>query len=256
MPPAKLMNTEIGHPWLPDNQLPINADFSQRVVMLPGAIHWQATGFDGLDIRILECVPGDNFRLTAQLRTSSASARSSLYTHTGFEAFVQAGEVSDQNNVFPSGLYLRNPANNKHISPEQQLHFGTAEDNAQDIHQGLLFLSLGQFATSDGETRRINTRDEKKWLPGPEEGTEVMPLHMHGTSNSMMLRWTSAASFVPRLDPRGEEVLVLSGKLCDEAGHYDAGSWIRNPVETWQSWSAEAGTLIYYKNGHFPDTTQ
>jgi len=226
MPPANLINIEIGHPWLPDNQLPINADFSERVVMLPGATHWQPTGFDGLDIRILEFVPGHDYRL---------------------------GELSDQNNVFPAGLYLRNPASDAHTSPAEQLHFGTSEHENQDINHGLLFLSLGQFATSDGETRRINTLDESKWLPGPEEGTEVMPLHMHGTSNSMMVRWTGAASFVPRLDPLGEEVLVLSGKLRDETGQYDAGSWIRNPVEAWQSWSADAGTVIYYKNGHFPD---
>jgi len=116
----------------------------------------------------------------------------------------------------------------------------------------VLFLSLGQFATSDGETRRINTHDETKWLPGPEEGTEVMPLHMHGTSNSMLLRWTTDASFRPRLDPLGEEILVLSGTLCDDEGHYPTGAWIRNPVEAWQSWSADAGTVIYYKNGHFP----
>ncbi len=222
--------------------------------MLPSAVHWQATGFDGLDIRILEYVPENDFRLTAQIRASSASARSSLYTHTGFEALVQAGEVSDKNNVFPSGLYIRNPANDKHINPAEQLHFGAVQSDTQDIHHGLLFLSLGQFATSDGETRRINTRDESKWLPGPEDGTEVMPLHMHGTSNSMMVRWTSAASFIPRLDPRGEEVLVLAGKLCDETGQHTAGSWIRNPIETWQSWSADAGTVIYYKNGHFPES--
>ncbi len=257
MPPANLINTEISHPWLPENQPPINADFRQRVVMLPSETHWQATGFDGLEIRILEFVPDEgDFRLTAQLRTRSAFARSSLYAHTGFEALVQAGELSDQNNVFPAGLYLRNPATDAHTNPAEQLHFGTAHSEGQDIDHGLLFLSLGQFATSDGETRRINTHDESKWLPGPEEGTEVMPLHMHGTSNSMMVRWTSAASFVPRLDPRGEEVLVLAGKLHDEKGQYDAGSWIRNPVEAWQSWSAEAGTLIYYKNGHFPEPAE
>jgi len=218
MPPASLINTEIGHPWIPDNQPPVNADFSQRVVMLPGVTPWQATGFDGLEIRILEYVTEGELRLTAQLRTNSASARSALYTHTGVEALIQAGELSDQNSVYPAGLYLRNPASDTHTNASDQLHFGTIEQDELDIQQGMLFISLGQFATSDGETRRINTHDDSKWLPGPEEGTEVMPLHMHGTSNSMLLRWTSDASFRPRLDPLGEEILVLSGTLRDDEG--------------------------------------
>jgi anti-sigma factor ChrR (cupin superfamily) len=246
------MKTDPGHPWLSDYQQAVNADYSSRVVVLPSASAWQATGFDGLQIRIFEYIPGDAFRLTAQLRAVTATQRSSLQQHAGMEALVQSGELSDQNNVYPAGLYLRDPASSLRPHSGQPLHFGTAIDDTFDISAGLLFLSLGQFEKSDTEERRINTNDESKWLPGPEEGTEVMPLHVHGTSNAMLVRWVSTATFVPRLDPCGEEILVLNGTLNDECGRYPTGSWIRNPVEAWQSWSADAGTVIYYKNGHFP----
>ena len=116
----------------------------------------------------------------------------------------------------------------------------------------LLYLAAGQMLNSDAEQRRMNTYDETRWLPGPAEGTEVMPLHGHGTGNVMLIRWTQRASFRPGLDPMGDEVLVLNGVLYDDDGDYPEGSWIRNPVEAWQSWSAEAGTVVYYKNGHFP----
>ena len=79
----------------------------------------------------------------------------------------------------------------------------------------------------------------------------MLPLHGHGSGNVMLIRWLGAVAFRPRLDPLGEEVLVLEGRLHDADGTYPAGSWIRNPVPAWQSWSGDAGTLVYYKNGHF-----
>lgn len=256
MPPATLTNTENDHPWLPEGQAPVNDNFEERVVVLPDARPWQATGFDGLQIRILEYLAGDAFRLTAQLRVRSSLRRSSLQHHSGMEALIQSGELSDGNSVYPDGIYLRDPATDTALTTMAPLHFGTTDDDHRSQPEGLLFLSLGQFAQSDTEQRRINTNDESKWLPGPEPGTEVMPLHLHGTSNSMLVRWIDAATFVPRLDPCGEELLVLDGTLCDEMGNYPQGSWIRNPIEVWQSWTAEAGTMIYYKNGHFPEPHQ
>jgi len=77
-----------------------------------------------------------------------------------------------------------------------------------------------------------------------------MPLHMHNGANSMLVRWLAPVTFRPKLDPLGEEVLVINGTLADELGNYPAGSWIRNPVASWQAWGGLAGTVIYYKNGH------
>ncbi len=115
----------------------------------------------------------------------------------------------------------------------------------------LLYVSAGQLVNSDKEKRRIDTSDQSRWLPGPVDGTEVMPLHMHKGSNAMLIRWLEDASFKPRLDPLGEEVLVLEGELYDTDGRYEQHSWIRNPVSHWQNWHGKQGTLVYYKNGHF-----
>jgi hypothetical protein len=132
----------------------------------------------------------------------------------------------------------------------------TQRNPARPDEPALLYVAAGQMLSTDSEQRRLDTHVASRWLPGPVDGTEVLPLHGHGTSNVMLIRWRGAVAFKPRLDPMGEEVLVLSGMLYDAGGHYPAGSWIRNPVEEWQSWGAQEGTIVYYKNGHFAEPAQ
>ena len=107
---------------------------------------------------------------------------------------------------------------------------------------------------SDTQWREIDTDNEENWFPGPVDGTDVMPLHGHGSGNVMLVRWNKTAAYKTRIDPRGEELLVLTGAVYDAQGFYPEGSWLRNPIETWQAWGAKAGTVAYYKNGHFKDS--
>jgi hypothetical protein len=234
-------------PWWFTNQIPaINDDFSVRVVSLPQHAVWRRTQIDGVELRILEYVPGSRPRLTGQIRLDPTSSPALLGDNPDLEILVQRGELESAMGVYPAGLYLRLPLT--HDLTLQALTVRTAEPREE---AALLYLAAGQMLTSDTEQRRIDTNDRSRLLPGPVEGTEVLPLHGHGTGNAMLIRWNSAVAFKPRLDPMGEEVLVLRGSLYDAHGHYPAGSWIRNPVAAWQSWGGKTGTVVYYKNGHF-----
>ncbi len=243
--------------WLSAAMNPVNEDFSERVVSLPQYSLWRATEVNGIHLRVLEYIPGTKPRLTAQLRLDPEYSPAMLGDNPDLEILMQRGELESDAGVYPAGLYLRLPlTGDEHL---QTLNLrclpgksGTSASNDNAKEPALLYLAAGQMLISDAEQRRMNTYDESRWLPGPADGTEVMPLHGHGTGNVMLIRWTQRASFRPGLDPMGDEVLVLNGVLYDDDGDYPAGSWIRNPVEAWQSWSAEAGTVVYYKNGHFP----
>lgn len=242
--------------WLTREMPPVNADFEQRVVSLPQHARWRNTQLAGVELRVLEYIPGDRPRLSAQLRMDPAFSPTTLGENPDLEIMMQRGELESEMGIYPAGLYLRLPvSDDSHL---QQLTFRCSttpndqgDGSSQGLQQALLYLAAGQMLTSDTEQRRINTHDESRWLPGPVEGTHVLPLHGHGTSNVMLIRWDASIGFKPRLDPMGEEVLVLNGQLHDGQGDYPAGSWIRNPISAWQSWSAQAGTLVYYKNGHF-----
>jgi anti-sigma factor ChrR (cupin superfamily) len=50
--------------------------------------------------------------------------------------------------------------------------------------------------------------------------------------------------------PRGEEIFVLKGTLCDKYGRYAAATWQRFPPGTGHAPFAETETLIHLRNGY------
>jgi len=231
-------------PWVDPTHPPLHGDFSVRIVLAAADAVWQPSSLPGIEVRLLELLPGDLPRASAQLRLAAGVEHGSLGAGADVELLVQAGEVDAIDSAWPAGVYARLPVGGEET-------FGSLTLHADRDASALLYVAAGHIAPGDTEQRRIDTSDASRWLPGPVEGTEVLPLHGHGSGNVMLIRWLGAVAFRPRLDPLGEEVLVLEGCLHDADGSYPAGSWIRNPVPAWQSWSADPGTLIYYKNGHF-----
>lgn len=157
----------------------------------------------------------------------------------GVEAFVLQGECRIDEETYNQGSYIRLPV--------LQQNCLTAKTDC------ILFIKLNQFLHGDTGIRTINTTTPGKWLPGPVDGIEIRPLHVFDTESIMLLRWQHAAEFRPKLNPRGEEILVISGLLQNRDHLYKQYSWIRNPIEDWRKWHGNTGTLIYYKSGHFPD---
>jgi len=202
---------------------------------------------------VLEYI-ADTERMTALLKLEPDTDPSGLngieIPATDLEIMVQHGIVADDDTEYLHPFFIRQPhdrgGNHQHFTlyPGSQI-------KQSELNQLEFYVATGQMAPSDKQRRCINLNDHSLWLPGPVEHTEVMPLHMHNGSNSMLVRWLDSASFQPRLDPLGEELLVIKGILSDTKGSYSAGSWIRNPVAAWQAWGGCEGTLVYYKNGHF-----
>lgn len=236
-------------------------DFEQRVVLLPEHAQWRPTDLPGVELRIMEFVASDRSRLSAQLRFSAGHQPAVLGNIPDLELLIQRGEMHSAKGPHTAGMYFRLPDARQHAlhDLEFQCAAQTVKESkavikhaAAQNKQALVYVAAGQMLESDTEPRQIDTRDPERWLPGPAEGTQVLPLHGHGTGNVMLIRWTGTIAFKPKIDPLGEELLVLHGALHDAHGHYPAGTWIRNPIRAWQPWGAKAGTVVYYKNGHFP----
>jgi anti-sigma factor ChrR (cupin superfamily) len=239
--------------WSGERLEPLNDDFERRIVLLPEHAHWRPTLIPGVELRVLEHVPSDRPRLSAQIRFSPGHQPISSGNLADLEILIQRGTLESTMGTYPQGTYHRMPdANHPTV---QNLTFSSIASSTQQT-LSLIYIASGHMLETDVEARSINTLDASRWLPGPIENTDVLPLHGHGASNVMLIRWTGTAAFKPRLDPRGEEVLVLHGALYDSRGYYPAGTWIRNPIVAWQPWGAKTGTIIYYKNGHFADSTK
>ncbi len=163
----------------------------------------------------------------------------SFNTCQSIEAFVLEGECSVEGNSHKQGSYIRIP--------------NLKEKALASVTDCIVFIKLNQFLHGDTGVRDIDTTTPDKWLPGPVDGIEIRPLHVFDTESIMLLRWQHAAEFRPKLNPRGEEILVINGLLQNRDHLYRQFSWIRNPIEDWRKWHGNTGTLVYYKSGHFPD---
>lgn len=215
-----------------------NADFNQRVVEVTEEKGWLDSNAPGVSVKFIEAANVGHPRLTMLIRFAPGSNYDLSQHHGGEEFLVLDGSLRDEKGQYHPGFYVRNPTGTPH-NP-------ISDDGC------LLFLKLGEFSPDDKEHRIIDTKEAEAWLPGPSEGTSVLPLHMHDTRSVFMIRWDEGVEFKPGLDPQGEEIFVTHGMLQDSEGYYQAGSWIRNPISSWQSWKGHKGTIAYYKNGHFP----
>ncbi len=224
---------------------PLHGDLALRVVALPEDARWQPCPIPNTEVRLLEYRGGSNPRFTALLRQTQNIDACDLGYWRRLEVMVLGGALDLTDSVADGGNYVRLPA------LEHPLQFIPGKPFWP--LQGHLYVAFsgGNYLKDDDERRSIATDVPDAWLPGPTNGIEVLPLHVHGSANVMLLRWTQTASFQPQLDPKGEEILVLSGALADERGRYEAGTWVRNPEVSWQHWSGAKGTVVFYKTGHF-----
>ena len=235
--------------WLPDSVSELNNDYQQRITCLAENAQWLDTAIAGVKIRVFELVLKPAVQLVAQLRFSHGHSPLPMGGHCNLEMLIQQGRLSCPSGELDTPWYYRFPDSQGCNSTEFSLQRTLELDPQESV---LAYTAIGQMAPSDTEWRCIDTSDETRWLPGPVDGVDVLPLHGHGTGNVMLVRWNQTVAFKTRLDPQGEELLVMKGAVSDSQGIYRRGSWIRNPVVAWQSWGAEAGTIVYYKNGHFP----
>ncbi len=221
--------------------MPVNNDLGRRIVLPGDERLWMPARLPGLEFRVFDFVDRQPPWVCGELRQSPGNHSEAIefVTRGAVEAYLRHGRLDTEGVSAGAGGYVRLPPD--HPAPVR------LSGNAH------IYVTVGQMLASDSEQRCIDSNREELWLPGPAAGTEVLALHGHGSYASLLLRWTAHAAFQPRLDPQGEEMLVLEGYLSDAWGDYGPDTWIRNPVEAWQTWSADAGTLVYYKSGHFAE---
>jgi len=220
---------------LPDE---LHTDFSKRISFNTQEQAWQDTAIHGISCIPIEFI-AQTSRQTMIMHFQPNSVFSEKELHRQVEIYVLDGALLTNHLERTAGTYIRCPNGCFTLSSPEG---------------ATLLIKLSQMHETDDSQRIIHTFTEDSWLPGPTDGIEIFPLHGWQKISIMLMRWTATVSMKPSLNPEGEEIYVIKGCLKDNRGQYPQGSWIRNPVQNWQSWQADKGTLIYYKNGHFPDT--
>ncbi len=218
----------------------VNADFSQRAVVLPEDYNWVTSPAKGVTRMMLDRVGDEVARATTIVRFEAGS-EFTPHTHDGGEEYlVLEGTFSDETGDFPAGSYVRNPIGTSH-KPH-------TKDGCT------IFVKLHQFAKTDQTPVHIDTANTP-FRPGMVDGLSVLPLHSCETENVALVRWHPGTQFTPHSHWGGEEILVLEGVFEDENGRYPMGTWLRSPHLSRHTPFSQDGCLIYVKTGHLtPDS--
>lgn len=218
----------------------LNADFSKRVVIRPADYQWVASPMPGVERMMLDRIGDEVARATSLVRYAPNSTFS-RHVHGGGEEFlVLEGEFGDEHSMYPAGAYVRNP-------------IGTAHSPRVGSRGCTIFVKLQQFEERDRAQFAIDTQNNA-WAPGLVPGLEVMSLHEYEAEHVALVKWAPNTTFKAHTHWGGEEILVISGRFCDEYGEYPAGSWIRSPHQSKHTpFTEEEGALIYVKVGHLVD---
>jgi anti-sigma factor ChrR (cupin superfamily) len=214
----------------------IHSNLSERIVLYADQLAWQVSPIQGVERQMLDRVGEEVARATSVVRYASNTAFTPHAHDGGEEILVLDGCFSDERGDYPAGTYLRNPPGSRHTP------FST--DGCT------LFVKLRQFAQTDNQELRINTKTSD-WYPGLVPGLSVMPLHEYDGVSTALVRWAPNTVFNPHVHPGGEEIYVLDGVFHDEYGVYPRGSWIRSPRYSKHApFTGAEGALIYVKVGH------
>ena len=212
----------------------LNMQLDKTVIIDTAKMEWQQSPMPGVWRKPLEREAAEHGRTTSIVRYDAGSRFSTHRHPKGEEILVLDGVFSDEHGDYPAGTYIRNPPGSKH-SPRSE--------------QGCeLLVKLDQFDAADDISLRIDTGGGD-WLPG-EHDIKVMPLYYFDTEMVALYRWPAGARSDPHQHFGGEEIFVLSGRICDEYGEYPAGTWMRSPHNSEHCPYVEEETVIWIKTGH------
>ncbi len=212
----------------------LNMQLDRPVVVYTADMEWEQSPMAGVWRKPLAREAAEHGHTTSVVRYDANSNFRQHAHPQGEEIFVLDGVFADEHGTYPAGTYLRNPPGSKHAPYSEQ---GCE-----------LLVLLDQFDAGDDISLRIDTKGSD-WLPG-ENNVAVMPLYYYDTEMIALYRWPAGARYGLQQHFGGEEVFVLSGKLCDEYGEYPAGTWLRNPHNSEHSRYVEEDTVIWSKTGH------
>jgi hypothetical protein len=121
---------------------------------------------------------------------------------------------------------------------------------AAELRAGPLGAQLFAYRDASGAPcdELLVARDQRPWREGRTPGMLVASLCTHEHALSLVM-WQPGAKAHHHAHPRGEEIFVVRGELCEDERR-PAGSWMRLHPGAWHSPHVEQPTLILVRSGH------
>lgn len=192
----------------------IHDDLSRPVSVQAGALDWSPSPAKGVDRKMLYREGDEVARATSIVRYAPGSAFPA-HVHTGGEEIlVLEGVFQDEHGDYPAGCYFRNPPGTSH-SP-------AAAGGCT------IFVRLWQFRTGDAAqvVRQPGEGDPAPLRPGVRAARVLFD---DGEERVTLEDWQAGAT-IEIANPRGLELLVVSGALIRAAEVLEAPGWLRLPA--------------------------
>ncbi len=211
----------------------LNDDLAVRALVHAARLDWVPSPTQGVERRMLFRIGDEKARATSIVRYARNS-HFPRHRHPGGEEFlVLEGTFQDETGDFPTGSYVRNPPGSSHAP-------GSDEGCT-------IFVKLWQFREDD--------RERIVRLPG--EGTRAAAAP--GALASLTLfesphEWVGLEDWGPGVavevaNPRGLEVLVLSGSLRQDRDELEPLTWMRLPAgQPLRARAGPAGVRVWLKS--------
>jgi anti-sigma factor ChrR (cupin superfamily) len=211
----------------------LNDDLTVRTIVHAGRLDWVPSPTKGVERRMLYRVGGEKARATSIVRYAPHS-HFPRHGHPGGEEFlVLEGTFQDETGDFPAGSYVRNPPGSGHAPGSEA---GCT-----------IFVKLWQFRDDDRE--RVIRLAGEGTRSGPTSGSRgSATLYESPYERVGIEEWPPGAA-VELANPRGLEVLVLSGSLADGQLELERLSWLRLPPgQIMRARAGSEGARIWFKS--------
>ena len=213
-----------------------NSDLSARIVIIESQEKWRSSPSDGVKRIYLDRADYTEYTSATSIVKFDRRSRFLAHDHKNGEEFlVLDGIFSDEYGDYHKGTYVRNPHGSCH-SPY-------SKDGCK------IFVKLRQF--QKGDTARVVKSMSEPWKIYNEE-VDFLKLHQFKTEIAYLAKFKPYSEVkMPFKNNNGEEILILSGNLCDSMNNFSAVTWIRDPKSCFEHASAGAhGLCIFVKSGH------
>lgn len=212
----------------------VNMDLNQDVVISTHDLSWSGSRADNVLRKVLEREEAESGRATSVVAFLPGSRFPGHFHPMGEEILVLEGVFEDEFGQYPAGTYLRNPPGSKH---------------APACREGCkIFVKLEQFHPMD--TERVMKHTPLFDIKHDFKTVRTVLLHQFRQEQTMMIFWPAGQLLrLPKMG-KGEEILVLQGKITDPFDSYSKGTWIRREHGHLDQAVSEEDTILFVKTGH------
>ncbi|HWX48439.1 MAG TPA: cupin domain-containing protein [Roseomonas sp.] len=192
----------------------LNDDLTRPVFVHAAELDWVPSPAAGIDRRMLFRVGGEVARATSIVRYAPGSAFPQ-HTHAGGEEIlVLDGTFQDEHGDYPAGSYFRNPPGTSHVP--------ASRDGC------VIFVRLWQYR--QGDQAQVVRQPGQGQQVEPRPGAASTTVLFNDRNEEVRLETWSAGERVVVANPRGLELLVLSGALTADGEAMRSQSWGRLPA--------------------------